>query len=110
MVVKVRHIRVLDVSYRAIWIRKMVTCFVGLKLPSQASNVDRRKLGGSTCLGFPRRKGILERAFPTWARNEFEESDDKVSGSGQLTGAGGVSVVLCSGGGHLAPNDSSSSG
>ncbi|RWW65791.1 hypothetical protein BHE74_00026887 [Ensete ventricosum] len=46
----------------------------------------------------------------TWARNEFEESDDKVSGSGQLTGAGGVSVVLCSGGGHLAPNDSSSSG
>ncbi|RRT83646.1 hypothetical protein B296_00003851 [Ensete ventricosum] len=43
---KAQHINMLDVSYRAIWTRKAVTCSVGSELSSYASSVGRQKLGG----------------------------------------------------------------
>ncbi|RWW24855.1 hypothetical protein GW17_00010837 [Ensete ventricosum] len=46
----------------------------------------------------------------SWARNEAEESDDKVSNSGRLAGVDEAFEVPCSSGGRLAPNGSSSDG
>ncbi|RWV79963.1 hypothetical protein GW17_00058833 [Ensete ventricosum] len=42
-----------------------------------------------------------------WARNKNKESNDKVSSSGKLGGAGRSSEAPCSGGGRLVPNGSS---
>ncbi|RWW70780.1 hypothetical protein BHE74_00021524 [Ensete ventricosum] len=46
LVGKARHIRASDVLYRAIWARKVVTCYAGSELPLYASSVGKRKLEG----------------------------------------------------------------
>ncbi|RWW38727.1 hypothetical protein BHE74_00056022 [Ensete ventricosum] len=66
-----RHIRALDMLYRAILARKI------------SSN--------------------QQLTWRNWARNEYEELDDKVFGSGWPVGAGGASEVSCSSRGRLAP-------
>ncbi|RRT72498.1 hypothetical protein B296_00021723 [Ensete ventricosum] len=75
LVGKARHIRASDVSYRAIWARKVVTCYAGSELPLYASSTSPTR----------------QLTWSNWARNGYEELDNKVFGLGWLVRVDGAS-------------------